>query len=798
MKTYDNKSSHKSDDSSSGLPMRDIFFLTLSHWPWIILSLVICVGAAWLYLQYQPTVFTRSADIMIMDNQNGGKGGGSQDFGDFELFTSKTNIANELNSLRSKDLMGEVVERLNLDVEYTEPATFSNPVVYGDALPVKVKFNDFPAASTGSFTLKVTPAGKVTVSDMRLDGDKLDGTYTGKLGTGMKLPLGVITVTATDTTGLKQPVDLIVTKSPVAVARTAYLSKLGVSKPDKDGTVIHLTMSDESPERADDVLNAVIGVYNENWIRDKNRIAVSTSNFINERLGVIEGELGHVDNDISTYKSQNLIPDVQAASAMYMNQSQQLGNDILNLSNDLKMARYIRNYLASDASRNKLLPANTDIGDMDLQSGISEYNEKVLQRNSLIAKSSDKNPLVIAIDEQLGALRNSITASVDNYIVGLNGQMSSLRGSAARTNSQIASNPLQSKYLLSVERQQKVKESLYLYLLQKREENELSQAFTAYNTNIVNSPDASGLAPTPHRLRILGIAALAGLLIPFLVIYIKELCNTRIRGRKDLEDVNIPFLGEVPMHPNASTKTKAGEKEIRTIIVEPGKRDVVNEAIRVVRTNLEFMRSDKKEAEIIVFTSLNVGSGKSFLTMNLAMALAMKNKRVLVIDGDMRHASTSAYVNYPKRGMSDYLSRGDKPVQEYIVKPKDDVTLDVLPVGTIPPNPTELLEQPRFAAMMDKLSKEYDYIFIDCPPIEVVADTQILDQYADRTVFLLRAGLFDRSLIPELERLYDEKKFRNMCIVLNGTETGKGKYGSPYAYRYGYGYGSYQSYTSDK
>uniref|UniRef100_UPI0025B77900 polysaccharide biosynthesis tyrosine autokinase n=1 Tax=Duncaniella muris TaxID=2094150 RepID=UPI0025B77900 len=582
-----------------------------------------------------------------------------------------------------------------------------------------------------------------------------------------------------------EAVELNVVKAPVSATAGGYESRMVIAMSGDKSSVINLTVTDQSTQRAQALLSTLIGVYNEYWIRDKNQIAVSTSNFINERLGVIESELGNVDSDISSYKSANLIPDVSAASSMYMSQNQQISQQIMDLKNQLKQTLYIKSYLGAASDNEKMLPMNSGVANVDIQSQITDYNNLVLQRNSLLAKSSDKNPLVVQLNEQMDQMRHAILASVDNSINALNMQISSLQGSQASTTSKIASNPSQAKYLLSVERQQKVKESLYLFLLQKREENELSQAFTAYNTRVVNKPASFG--PTaPNTRNILMMSFLLGLAIPFGVVYLMESNNTKVRGRKDVEHLAVPFLGELPQDGHEKKK-EAGEAN--TIVVKGGKRDIINEAFRVLRTNVEFMCNSSEGNKVIAMTSFNPGSGKSFVSMNLGMAIALKGKKVLIVDGDMRHGSTSAYMGSPARGLADYLGGAVSEVDTLIVKTPECQNMQVLPIGSIPPNPTELLESPRFGELIGELKSRFDYVIIDCPPIEVVADAQIIDKFADRTFFVIRAGLFDRSMLPELDRLYEEKKYRNMSFILNGSRNDQGRYGYSHTYRYGYGYG---------
>lgn len=297
------------------------------------------------------------------------------------------------------------------------------------------------------------------------------------------------------------------------------------------------------------------------------------------------------------------------------------------------------------------------------------------------------------------------------------------------------------------------------------------------------------------------VAFALGLLIPVVIIFMRENMNTRVRGKKDLEGISIPFIGEIPLY----LRIKRGIfrkplPEVKAVVVKEGCRDIINEAFRVLRTNLEFMTDNENRSNVIVITSFNPGSGKSFLTMNMAVSLAIKNKKVLVIDGDMRHASTSSYVGSPQTGLSDYLNGRIEKISDIVISDKNHGNLYILPVGVIPPNPTELLFSKRLELLIDSVRAQYDYVFIDCPPIELVADTQIIEKLADRTIFVVRAGLLERSMLAELENIYNEKKYKNMSLILNATEGNGGHYGYRYGYRYGYhyGYGSGYHYGSDE
>lgn len=764
------------DNATPGMvSISDVFFITLRHWPWILLSVFLCVGFAYYKLLKTPDVYTRVAEIQIKDDTKD-NAGTMEEFSNMGLFRNKTNIQNEITNLRAKDLMEEVVRRLGLDYNYYNEGRFHNDVAYGSNLPMKVSIPELPNQSSLSFKLNVNKNGAVEIRNLVVNGEEIPAKkYTGSLRDSILTPAGKVIITPTQYYKEGSDVALLVQKVPLNSARNSYNGRLGVAMSSDKGTVLRLTMSDQSTQRADEVLNTLIAVYNENWIRDRNQIAVSTSNFINDRLGVIESELGHVDSDISSYKSANLIPDVGAAASMYMSQNQATESAIMEVNNQLSMARFVRSYLAAD-DNDQLLPTNSGFNSSNISSLISEYNSKLLERNNLYAKSSKENPLVKQLDLELQAQRKAILNTIDNEIIALNTQLKTLRGSAAETVSKIASNPTQAKNLLSVERQQKVKESLYLFLLQKREENELSQAFTAYNTKIVNRPGSAGVPPTPNRQRTLMMAFALGLAIPFGFTYAKEQLNTKVRGRKDIENLSAPFLGEIPLSHENREKTRFGKRRItQAIVVKPGKRDVINEAFRVLRTNLEFMKIHKDGADVVAMTSFNPGSGKSFLTMNLATSLAIKDKKVLVIDGDMRHGSSSAYVDSPEKGLSDILSGAIENPDDVIIQDEKNPCLYVLPIGTVPPNPTELLETSRFAKLIENFRSQFDYVIIDCPPIEVVADAQIIDRVTDRTVFIIRSGLFERGMLAEVEKIYQNKKYKNMALILNGTTSSHGR-----------------------
>ena len=776
--------------------IQDLWSMFVPKWYWFAISLFITLTIAVLYLLSTPPIYTRTAAILVKDNSKSSSSTSAMnDFSDLGIFKSNTNINNELLTLKSPTLMTEVVNRLGLNETFTIRKGLKNVDLY-KVSPVTITFCDKIEVPL-SFTIKFSSKEAFAISELEISGEDIGETLSAQMGDSIQTSAGIMIVSPTqEFTDAFIGTSIRYVRGSVRAAVDTYSNALVAELGNEDATIINLSINDTSIRKAEDILNTLIEVYNENWIRDKNQIAVSTSQFISDRLGAIESELGHVDEKISSYKSEHLLPDVQAASSLYMAQSAENNKELSTLNNQLSTAQYIRREL-NTKQLDQTLPANSGIVSANIETQISEYNNLVLDRNRLIANSSEKNPLVKNMASSLQSMQRTIIQSVDNLIVSLNTQIRSLRRQEEATTNRLASNPNQAKYLLSVERQQKIKEELYLYLLQKREENELSQAFTAYNTRLITAPRGSMFPTAPRKMNILLVAFAVGLLVPAVGIFMKENMNTKVRGRKDLENLSIPFIGEIPQY--SGTKKKWWEfkhrkrQDMKTIVVNEGNRNIINEAFRVLRSNMDFMASKDNNQHVFVLTSFNPGSGKSFLAINIAISFAIKKKKILVIDGDLRHRTVSSYVDSPNKGLSDYLNNQIEDWKEIIVSYKGYTNLHILPIGTIPPNPTELLEDSKLSMLIEALRPEYDYIFIDCPPVDIVADAQIIEKWADRTIFVVRSGLLDRSMLSELENMYTGKRFKNLSMILNGTESTGGRYG----YRYGYHYG-YASYYGSK
>ena len=778
----------QTDDS---LSIVDMLMLCLRHWPWFILSIIICIGSATLYLLSTPKTYTRTMSILV---KSGGKTQEIAAFEELGVTNLTTEISDEIVAIHSPAAVYDMVKRLHLDFSYFRPGLFRDEPLYAETLPVEVEMPDLADNATTSFTLTLDGDEMAVFSDITLRGEPIGESIRVKIGQKSKSPFGAVTVKPTIYYKKGEKGNILVRRVGYLAASQRYGALISAALRPATRNIIDVKCIDNSIPRAENVLKTIINIYNENWVQNRNQISVSTNEFIKERLAVIEGELGDVDQNIAGYKSAHAMPDVSAVAAQAMGEQSAADQQRQAINNQLYMVRYVRNYVTDPTHTKQLLPAGSGIGNAAVESQIAAYNEKLLERNNLVANSSEKNPLVGDLDIALGNLKGAIINSLDNAQMTLNSQLGAVQSVRSQAIGKLSANPQQANHLLSIERQQKVKESLYLFLLQKREENELSQAFTAYNTRIIAEPWGSNAPTSPQRNNILLIAFAIALALPAAFFILRENMNSKVRGRKDLENLTIPYVGELPLW-----KPQKGEEATNgyRFVVRQHSRDITNEAYRVVRTNLEFMTNQEKKCKVIMLTSFNPGSGKTFITANLGASFAIRGSRVICIDLDLRRGSLSEFAGSPKKGLTNYLSGQSDSYQELIVHQpigassgsngNSTDTLDILPIGKVPPNPTELLYSPKLKPMLDELRQHYDYIFVDCPPVEIVADATIISRETDLTLFVVRAGLLERNMLPELQKNYEEKKYNNMAVVLNGTDA-EHRYGY---HRYGYGYGRY-------
>lgn len=770
-----NNSSNKNDQ---GLNIVDLFMYLASQWKWFLLSILICGGIAWYNYARAPLVYFRSATVIIKDPSNKASTSGLDRF---DNFINKVNVANEILQFRSKKLMREVVQRVHADVSYQIKDGLRSNELYNES-PALVSLPDALPEQSFSFTMTLKDAKTVTLSDF--SGIEAKPSYEVALNDTVAIIEGMnVVVTATNylrDSWLNTPIR--VQKLPVESMVNYYKNALGIQQEEEEASILTLALKDSSPARAEDVLNTLITVYNEEAIKEKNQVAVNTANFINERLIIIERELGNVESNLESFKQRNQIVDIASSAGMYMTESQKYNADAMELETQLRLANFIKDYLTDPSKETDLIPSNTGISDMNIENQISLYNAAKLKRDHLIDDSSVNNPVVQELNNSLRAMKQSIIRAVDNMIVSLNVKRNDAQNREMRAQDRVTAIPTKERQMLSIERQQKIKEALYLFLLNKREENALSQAMADNNARVIDGAEGSNAPISPNRNRILLLGLLVGIALPGAVCLAILFMDTRVHGRKDIEGVtSVPYLGEIPLDKEAM---KDHRKKVMAV-KEQGD-DIVSEAFRILRTNMAFLSKKDKPAQVITFTSFNIGAGKTFIARNLSMSLAYLKKRVVMVDLDIRKGTLSRHFGHYHVGVTNYLSDNMVKVDDII---QHQEGFDLIPAGILAPNPAELLMDNRLDELMNELRTRYDYIIADNVPVGLIADATIANRIADLTIFVVRAGKLDRRQLPDIEKLYQEKKLKNMALVLNGANPERHGYGYSYGYGYGYGYG---------
>ena len=728
-------------DEEAGFDFKRLARLSLQNWRWYAVSVAIALLATLLYINMTQPTYKREAQIMVLDGSQESSALGKllEDITDMGFaFSDKANASNVIAAIQSPDVMAEVVRTLGLNVSYTKPGAFYDATLYGKTLPVTVEFIGLDEDETASMSIKLTGNGTVEMSDFVKDGHSLESEdLSCHLGRAVKTPIGTIKIKATDyynkaETGLR----INVRKDDLNAATGKFLHKLSVELADKQSTILNLPYTDVSPKRAEDILGAVINIYSDVWVKNRSRVSDATSKFIDERLAKIERELGDVDSDIANYKSKNLVPDVEMAYTLSMERADKNSARLLDLNTRLSVAKYIRNYIVDKANTNQLIPVDLGLDNDKVEEQIAEFNKLQLERNKLAANSGATNPLVRDMDKSLAQVRRSVIYSMNNMIMSLGTRISHLQNDEQKVNTNISANPTQAKFLLSVERQQKVKEALYLYLLQKREENDLARSFNARNTQVIKSPTGSNSPIAPRRNIAMIVGLIAGLALPCCIICLLDMADNTVRTTHDVESgTQLPLLGSIPH----TGKERHGERLVKAplrlatrkagvpkLVVGIGNDDEPSEAFRLLRTNYLLPLRDRPSVGPAMLTSLEEGSGKTSVAINLGASLALLGKRVLLIDCDLRKAALSAFVGNPANGLCDYLNGTAASIGQLVRHYTQCPGLDILPVGTLPANPSELLSSELLGQMLAEACSLYDHILLDCQPLGKVADAALV------------------------------------------------------------------------
>lgn len=760
--------------------LRDILDIFLNNWKWFVLSVIVCIGLARLYLASQSYVYQRQAVMLVKDDASGSGGRRSNISTDALMqlngVLAGASVKNEVYILHSFQLSQEVARNLHLDVMYNFKKRLKNISLY-DNRPVTVDFLQ-PFMAPVSFSMDIKSARECSIHDVKMGSPMKESPFTGtaRMGQVLQTPFGQLVVTPMEE-NLKDFIGKTITVTRISIddAAIMIMNKCGSGELDKESTLVRITCNDTNIQRADDILAGLLDAYKQSIIEDKNQIAQSTAAFIDSRIQLIHEELNDVEGKMAEFKQNSGLVDIKANSEAFLTQSGTARQRTIQSEMQYSMVQYLVDYLTENSKGNSLIPTMGGINDNGIQSQIAQYNQLMLNRNRLAENTSENSPAIKEMDNNLSQMHAAVLASLKGYTSSLKLQLEKARVEENKIQGTINAVPQKEKQVIDITRQQAIKETLYTFLLNKREETALQLAITEANIRIVEHPFGSNVPVAPRKAVISLLALIMGIIIPFAFFQIKELLNMSVRGRKDVESyTTIPILGEIPHR-----KSSISDSEI---VVSAQSDDVIGEAFRLLRFSMTFIN---KDARIIMFTSTMPGEGKTFISRNFAATLGMAGKKVVLVDTDIRKRTQSKLSSKGRsQGLTSYLSGAVDDVTTLVVKQDDSCNLDMLPAGITPPNPAELLMSDRLELCMEELKKHYDYIVVDNVPAQVVADAGIVNRIADLTIYVIREGMIDRRYLPELERLNQEGKFNHLCIVLNDCQNRNKKYG----YGYGYGY----------
>ncbi len=755
---------------------------------WFFLSIVLALFLGVLYVRSTQKTYSRKAVILIKDDKKGGSMGQAAVFQEM-LLTGSNSVANEIGVLKSRHLMKQVVQKLNLTTNYK----IKNGLRYRDLYavsPIAVSYLDEMAKGTEfSIGIELHSYEKATLHYI-YDEEEKEKRIDYTLGEPVTTPFGTISILST--LFLTEELlhrEIIIEKRGEHSVTTQYKDAINIFSSDKQSSLVEIELIDTDTERADDIIDVLIRTYELNSIEEKNSIITNTVDFIDDKLIALEKELQYIDTDIEEYKKTHKLTDIDAVSSMYLQSYSRIDAEALGLENQLSIAKYMKEYLQDNANVAALIPSNLGINNIGIEGQIAAYNENMALRTKLMANSSENNPYVKDLQVVLMSTRTSIVNAIDNLIAGLEIQIEQYKAEEKASSSMIANVPTQHKFMVNIERQLKIKEELYLYLLQKKEESEIQKTTTESNCTVVDYADGYPGPVAPNKMQVVLISFVLGFLFPAVVIYIRTLLSTSVYTKKDITDVlDIPYVGELPLD-----KSK-GESNI---VVEKGSRNEINEAFRLLRDNIELMYTEKdSKGKVVLITSLNPGSGKTFITSNLSVAFASTRSKVVLVDIDLRKASLTKRLNFDTKltGLSAYLAGKVENIED-VIRPFKDTGLDVVTSGALPPNPADLLKYGKTAEFFEALSAKYDYIIIDTAPYGMVSDAALCAQYADFSIMVVRSGLFDKRQLPHIDDVAKSERLPHLGVLLNGIDHKKIHYaygyGNGYGYGYGYGYGGY-------
>ena len=802
------------ESKEENIDVKELLFKYLIHWPWFVGAVIACLIAAWVYLYMSTPVYNISATVLIKDDKKGGSAGmlsGLESLGLDGMISSSQNIDNEIEVLRSKTIVKEVVEDLGLYISYADKDEFPSKNLYKTS-PVQVSLTPQEADLLEKpmiVEMTLQPQGSLDVNvkigddEYQKHFEKLPAVFPTDKGTlaFFLTPDSALSSkrTSEETTDSEKTVRNItaVINKPLAVAK-GYCGSMTIEPTSKTTSVAVISLKNSNVQRGKDFINKLLEMYNINTNNDKNEVAQKTAEFINERISIISKELGSTEKDLESFKRGAGITDLTSDAQIALTGSAEYEKKRVENQTQINLLQDLQKYMQNEGY--EVLPSNIGLQDVNLAAAINRYNDVLVERKRLLRTSTENNPTIINLDTSIGAMKENVQVSLDRVLRGLYITKADLDREASRYSRRISEAPGQEREFVSIARQQEIKAGLYLMLLQKREENAITLAATANNAKIIDDAIADDAPVSPKGKMIYLIALVLGVGIPVGVIYLLELTKFKIEGRSDVEKLtSLPIVGDIPL-----TDEKQG-----AIAVFENQNNLMSETFRNIRTNLQFMLDNDKK--VILVTSTVSGEGKSFISANLAISLSLLGKKVVIVGLDIRKPGLNKVFNIPRKevGITQYLANPEKNLMDLVQLSDVSKNLYILPGGTVPPNPTELLARDGLDKAIETLKKNFDYVILDTAPVGMVTDTLLIGRVADLSVYVCRADYTHKNEYTLINELAENNKLPSLCTVINGLDLkrrkygyyyGYGKYGKYYGYgkRYGYGYGyGEQSHTKE-